>query len=110
MFKDLPPPDSPAVAIGYANPVDLPRRPGLLTTLGITDFLVSALSILFNVAAIVSCIFIYRLTLPVPTPKPAIVMLMPATPVTPYHGDYLPANGLPQASRATIVNDITKSR
>src|SRR5689334_602546 len=110
MSNDLPSPDLPSVAIGYANPVELPRRPGLLTALGITDFLIAPVSVLFNVAAIVSCIFVYRLTLPVPAPKPAIVMLTPTTPVTPYHGDYLPPNGLPQASRATIVNAITKSR
>ena len=110
MLQDNPSSQAASVSIGYANAAQMPRRPGLLTALGIADFLVACLSVLVNVTAIVLCVMIYRLTLPAPAASPSILPRAPSTPVTPYHGDYLPANGLPRASRAAIVSAIVKSR
>jgi len=103
--------NSTPAAIAYLNPMQLPRRPGLLTALGIADFLVAAISIVANVGAILICLSLYRLTLPVPKPAATLgpLPLAPSTPIKPYHGDYLPASGLPKESRSAVIEAAVKS-
>jgi hypothetical protein len=106
MPEDLMPLEPESDAIDYSNPRHVPGRPGILTAVGVIDFIVTLFAVLLNAAAILLCFFLYRMTLPPPPPAP-VLPLAPAVMLTPYHGDYLPANGMPQAERAAVGKSVS---